>query len=167
MSRNPATGYKVVTGMMAEMAPSPPLDSARLVNSVYWTGGESDDTRGLRERLLKDAIALLRFALYHIGDNKWPTAHVANRQHGGLLLCPETPSAPSLKPARVPFPVSMSTKPSVSLTSVTMPTGTGPCAAAPTVSLAARRGQRCIFAMLEHPETAKSTAAPTIHGRGV
>ena len=40
MSVNPATGYKIVSGMMAEMARRLRQTSSRLVNSVYWSSGE-------------------------------------------------------------------------------------------------------------------------------
>ena len=39
MEANPATGYKIVTGMMVETARRLRQTSARLVNSVYWSGG--------------------------------------------------------------------------------------------------------------------------------
>ena len=41
MSANPATGYKIVTGMMGEMARRLRSTSARLANSIYWTAGET------------------------------------------------------------------------------------------------------------------------------
>ncbi len=41
MSANPATGYKIVTGMMGEMARRLRTTSARLANSIYWTAGET------------------------------------------------------------------------------------------------------------------------------
>ena len=41
MAANPATGYKIVTGMMAEMARRLRSTSARLANSIYWTAGET------------------------------------------------------------------------------------------------------------------------------
>jgi CRP/FNR family cyclic AMP-dependent transcriptional regulator len=39
MAINPATGYKIVSGMMAEMARRLRQTSARLVNAVYWSSG--------------------------------------------------------------------------------------------------------------------------------
>ena len=41
MAANPATGYKIVTGMMGEMARRLRTTSARLANSIYWTAGET------------------------------------------------------------------------------------------------------------------------------
>jgi CRP-like cAMP-binding protein len=41
MSANPGTGYKIVTGMMGEMARRLRSTSARLANSIYWTAGET------------------------------------------------------------------------------------------------------------------------------
>ena len=41
MSANPATGYKIVTGMMGEMARRLRNTSARLANSIYWSAGEA------------------------------------------------------------------------------------------------------------------------------
>ena len=41
MSANPAAGYKIVTGMMGEMARRLRTTSARLANSIYWTAGET------------------------------------------------------------------------------------------------------------------------------
>ena len=41
MAANPATGYKIVTGMMGEMARRLRSTSARLANSIYWTAGET------------------------------------------------------------------------------------------------------------------------------
>jgi CRP-like cAMP-binding protein len=41
LSANPATGYKVVTAMMTEMARRLRQTSARLVNSVYWSSSEA------------------------------------------------------------------------------------------------------------------------------
>ena len=41
MSENPATGYKIVTGMMGEMARRLRSTSARLANSIYWTADET------------------------------------------------------------------------------------------------------------------------------
>ena len=40
MAANPATGYKIVTGIMCEMARRLRTTSARLANSIYWTAGE-------------------------------------------------------------------------------------------------------------------------------
>lgn len=39
MTANPAAGYKIVSGMMTEMARRLRQTSARLVNAVFWTGG--------------------------------------------------------------------------------------------------------------------------------
>lgn len=44
MASNPATGYKIVSGMMAETARRLRQTSARLVNSVYWSNPESSTT---------------------------------------------------------------------------------------------------------------------------
>ncbi len=44
MSLNPATGYKIVSAMMTEMARRLRQTSARLVNSVYWSPGEGATT---------------------------------------------------------------------------------------------------------------------------
>ena len=41
MSENPATGYKIATGMMGEMARRLRSTSARLANSIYWTASET------------------------------------------------------------------------------------------------------------------------------
>ena len=41
MAANPATGYKIVTGIMSEMARRLRTTSARLANSIYWTAGET------------------------------------------------------------------------------------------------------------------------------
>ena len=41
MAANPVTGYKIVTGMMGEMARRLRTTSARLANSIYWTAGET------------------------------------------------------------------------------------------------------------------------------
>ena len=41
MTENPATGYKIVTGMMGEMARRLRSTSARLANSIYWTADET------------------------------------------------------------------------------------------------------------------------------
>ena len=41
MSANPATGYKIATGMMGEMARRLRSTSARLANSIYWTADET------------------------------------------------------------------------------------------------------------------------------
>ena len=41
MSANPATGYKIATGMMTEMSRRLRTTSARLANSIYWTAGET------------------------------------------------------------------------------------------------------------------------------
>ena len=41
MSAHPATGYKIVSGMMAETSRRLRQTSARLVNSVYWNSSES------------------------------------------------------------------------------------------------------------------------------
>ena len=41
MSANPATGYKIVTAMMGEMARRLRATSARLANSIYWTANET------------------------------------------------------------------------------------------------------------------------------
>ena len=41
MAANPATGYKIVTGMMTEMSRRLRTTSARLANSIYWTAGET------------------------------------------------------------------------------------------------------------------------------
>lgn len=43
MAENPATGYKIATGMMAEMARRLRATSARLVNSVYWSAGATPE----------------------------------------------------------------------------------------------------------------------------
>lgn len=40
MSANPATGYKMVSAMMTEMARRLRQTSARLVNSVFWSSSE-------------------------------------------------------------------------------------------------------------------------------
>jgi CRP-like cAMP-binding protein len=40
MSANPATGYKIVSSMMTEMARRLRLTSARLVNTAYWNNAE-------------------------------------------------------------------------------------------------------------------------------
>ena len=40
MAANPATGYKIVTGMMSEMSRRLRSTSARLANSIYWTASE-------------------------------------------------------------------------------------------------------------------------------
>ncbi|MEO7317761.1 MAG: cyclic nucleotide-binding domain-containing protein [Chthoniobacteraceae bacterium] len=40
MSENPATGYKIVTGIMSEMSRRLRTTSARLANSIYWTADE-------------------------------------------------------------------------------------------------------------------------------
>jgi len=42
MSGNPALGYKIVSAMMREMARRLRLISARLVNAVYWSSGETE-----------------------------------------------------------------------------------------------------------------------------
>lgn len=41
MAAHPATGYKIVTGMMGEMARRLRSTSARLANSIYWTASET------------------------------------------------------------------------------------------------------------------------------
>ena len=41
LSENPATGYKIATGMMTEMSRRLRTTSARLANSIYWTAGET------------------------------------------------------------------------------------------------------------------------------
>jgi CRP-like cAMP-binding protein len=41
MSSNPATGYKMVSAMMGEMARRLRQTSARLINSVYWSSTEA------------------------------------------------------------------------------------------------------------------------------
>lgn len=41
MASHPATGYKIVSGMMAETARRLRQTSARLVNAVYWANPES------------------------------------------------------------------------------------------------------------------------------
>ena len=41
MSANPATGYKIVTAMMTEVARRFRLTSARLVNTAYWKSAEA------------------------------------------------------------------------------------------------------------------------------
>ena len=41
MKANPATGYKIVTAMITEMARRLRQTSARLVNSVYWSSAEA------------------------------------------------------------------------------------------------------------------------------
>ena len=41
MSANPATGYKIVTGIVTEMSRRLRSLSGRLVNAVYWTPGET------------------------------------------------------------------------------------------------------------------------------
>jgi CRP-like cAMP-binding protein len=41
MSSNPATGYKIATAMLSEMAKRLRSTSARLANSIYWSVGES------------------------------------------------------------------------------------------------------------------------------
>ena len=41
MAANPATGYKIVSGMMAETARRLRQTSARLVNAVYWANPEN------------------------------------------------------------------------------------------------------------------------------
>ena len=41
MSANPATGYKIVTAMMTEMARRFRLTSDRLVNTAYWKSAEA------------------------------------------------------------------------------------------------------------------------------
>ena len=41
LSENPATGYKIATGMMSEMSRRLRTTSARLANSIYWTAGET------------------------------------------------------------------------------------------------------------------------------
>ena len=41
MSANPATGYKIVSSMMSEMARRLRQTSARLVNTVYWSSSEA------------------------------------------------------------------------------------------------------------------------------
>jgi CRP-like cAMP-binding protein len=41
MAANPATGYKMVSGMMTEMARRLRQTSARLVNTSYWSGAEA------------------------------------------------------------------------------------------------------------------------------
>jgi CRP-like cAMP-binding protein len=40
MTANPATGYKIVSAMMTEMARRLRQTSARLVNTAYWTNAE-------------------------------------------------------------------------------------------------------------------------------
>jgi CRP-like cAMP-binding protein len=40
MSVNPTTAYKIVSGMMTEMARRLRQTSSRLVNTVYWSSGE-------------------------------------------------------------------------------------------------------------------------------
>ncbi|MDQ3623100.1 MAG: cyclic nucleotide-binding domain-containing protein [Verrucomicrobiota bacterium] len=42
MSSNPASGYKIVSAMMREMARRLRQISARLVNAVYWSSGEAE-----------------------------------------------------------------------------------------------------------------------------
>lgn len=49
MSLNPATGYKIVSGMMSEMARRLRQTSARLVNSVYWSAGEGAPAGAARD----------------------------------------------------------------------------------------------------------------------
>jgi CRP-like cAMP-binding protein len=41
MSKNPSAGYKMVSGMMSEMARRLRQTSARLVNIAYWSGAEA------------------------------------------------------------------------------------------------------------------------------
>ena len=41
MSEHPATGYKIVTAMMTEVARRFRLTSARLVNTAYWKSAEA------------------------------------------------------------------------------------------------------------------------------
>ncbi len=41
LSSNPATGYKIVSSMMTEMARRLRQTSARLINSVYWSSAEA------------------------------------------------------------------------------------------------------------------------------
>ena len=41
MKANPATGYKIVTAMITELARRLRQTSARLVNSVYWSSAEA------------------------------------------------------------------------------------------------------------------------------
>jgi hypothetical protein len=41
MSANPATGYKIVSAMMTEMARRFRLTSDRLVNMAYWKSSEA------------------------------------------------------------------------------------------------------------------------------
>ncbi len=41
MAANPATGYKMVSGMMTEMSRRLRQTSARLVNTSYWSGAEA------------------------------------------------------------------------------------------------------------------------------
>ena len=41
MAENPATGYKIVSAMMKEMARRFRLTSDRLVNMAYWSGSEA------------------------------------------------------------------------------------------------------------------------------
>jgi CRP/FNR family transcriptional regulator, cyclic AMP receptor protein len=43
MSGNPATGYKIVSAMMTEMARRFRLTSTRLVNAIYWKSGEAEE----------------------------------------------------------------------------------------------------------------------------
>lgn len=46
MAANPATGYKIVTAMMGEMARRLRSTSARLANSIYWTADEKIQPAG-------------------------------------------------------------------------------------------------------------------------
>ncbi len=41
LSGNPATGYKIVSAMMTEMARRLRATSARLINTVYWSSSEA------------------------------------------------------------------------------------------------------------------------------
>jgi len=42
MHTNPAAGYKIVSSMMTEMSRRLRQTSARLVNTVYWSGNEAN-----------------------------------------------------------------------------------------------------------------------------
>lgn len=44
MSENPATGYKIVSAMMTEMASRLRQTSARLVNTVYWSSSQGAES---------------------------------------------------------------------------------------------------------------------------
>jgi trk system potassium uptake protein TrkA len=46
MGANPATGYKIVSGMMKEMARRLRNTSARLANTAYWSSAEASLPRG-------------------------------------------------------------------------------------------------------------------------